>query len=311
MTDTDQKKKVIVITGGTGGIGYAEALDLAMLRNTVIITGRNRERGEEAVKKLKSASGNDDIHLFIGDVSQQAQVRAMAAEIMGAFPAIDELINNAGQLTVASDLNQAGDWLMVDGIEKDFAVNVVAPVLLSRELIPALKQAQPTGRVQITSGGLAGIDDVRMDDLEAKSGAVGRSGIRLYSHTKRVMEAAALALAREFQEHNIAVNVIGGGSPGATAMTSVVGFSDLPCFFKCCYPCFSCVMAEDGGKSAKMCGEPCVWGATASLEAVGTGNYFLTGEKSSQALSKTILDTKNQDTVLAHVDSLIKPVSAA
>lgn len=194
---------------------------------------------------------------------------------------------------------------MVEGIEKDFAVNVVAPILLSRELVPALKAATPSGRVQITSGSLAEIDDVRMDDLQAQGGALCKSDIPLYSHTKRVMEAAALALSREFREHGIAVNVIGGGFSGATEMTHNVALADLPYSIKCCFPCFRCLMSPDGGKRATVCAEPCVWGALATAEEVGAGNYFLQNSKAQKKLSKTIQDVNNQDRVIAYVDSLI------
>jgi len=301
--------KVIVITGGTGGIGFQEAVMLAEMpaKHTIIITGRNRASGEAAVVKIKEKSGNDNIHLAIADVSIQSEVRSLAADLLARFPVIDELINNAGQLTDSKDVaaNQGRAVVTSDGIEKDFAVNVLAPILLTRLLVPALKAASPVGRSQITSGGLQGMDDILMDDLFGT--AKGTFGIPLYSHTKRVMECAALALSRELASAGVSLNIIGGGSPGATAMTHQMSCSDLPCWLQCCFPCLSLFMSrDDGGSSAKACGKPCVWGAMASAEELGTGKYYLTGKGSSAKLSATQLISGNQDKVLAFVDQLIK-----
>ena len=90
-------------------------------------------------------------------------MRALAKDLLARFPQIDELINNAGQLTLTADITaNGGKTVEVEGIEKDFAVNVVAPVLLTRLLVPALTKGSVKGRSQITSGGLQGMDDVKV-----------------------------------------------------------------------------------------------------------------------------------------------------
>jgi NAD(P)-dependent dehydrogenase (short-subunit alcohol dehydrogenase family) len=248
LTTHHTMSKTVVITGGTGGIGYQCALQLATDGHTVIITGRSESTGNVAVKKLKEASMNEKVHLAIGDLSLQAGVKTCAESILSRFSVIDELINNAGNLTVGAVPEYTSE-----GVEKNVAVNVIAPLLLSRLLVPALSGASPKGKIQIVSGGLP-IDTVNVADIEGLKKGVG---IASYSHSKRVMESMAISLAAELKDAGICVNVVGGGLPGATAMTADVGCMDLPCFVRCCYPCFKMVMhKDDKGKSAKSCAQP-------------------------------------------------------
>ena len=234
--------KVVVITGGTGGIGYQAALAIAKgnAANTVIITGRSAGSGNEAMGKIKAESGNTNVYLALGDLALQSGVRSLAAELLLRFPKIDVLVNNAGNLCTGTLETTA------DGVTKNFAVNVIAPLLLSRLLMPALKAASPVGNVQIASGGTP-FPVLSLDDIE---GAKVPAGIPSYSHSKRAMEAMSLALEKELAPHGIAVNVAGGGNPGATSMTAAINIGDLPWFARCFFPCWSCITAPDNGESA-------------------------------------------------------------
>jgi len=291
------KSKVIVITGGTGGIGYQAALMLASQpaeQHNIVVTGRRKESAETAVASLKEASGNDKIHYALADLSLQSEVTALAQDLMQRFPVIDELINNAGNLSKGEKEQTA------EGFDKNFAVNVMAPLLLSRALVPALKKATPIGRVQITSGGTP-FDTLNVADLEGDSIAV--AGISYYSHSKRVMEAMALALARELDP--IPVNVVGGGMAAGTSMTGDMSFSDMPWSMKLFYPIIKLfVFKDDGGKSAKKCAEPVVWAALAESEQLGTGKAFLNAPKEGK-FKKEVADTTNQDIVMKYCDSKI------
>ena len=115
-----------------------------------------------------------------------------------------------------------------EGVETNIAVNVIAPLILTRMLVPALRAAEPTGNVQITSGGLP-IDTINMKDLQGQNKSVGVSA---YSHLKRVMECMSLALSRELMQDGISLNIVGGALPAATAMTSEMTLSSLPCYAK-------------------------------------------------------------------------------
>ena len=98
---TNNKSKVIIITGGTGGIGCQAALALASKpeKHTVVVTGRSQGSGEKAVASLKEATGNSNIEYAVADLSVQKNVTALGNDLLQRFPKTDELINNAGNLS--------------------------------------------------------------------------------------------------------------------------------------------------------------------------------------------------------------------
>lgn len=187
--ETSMAGRTVVITGGTGGIGFYSSLGLAKLGARVIITGRNAERGEAALKRLKAESGSETIDLVIGDVSSAAAVDALGAAVLAATDRIDVLVNNAGYL---------GDERKdsVDGIELHFAVNVLAPWRLTLALLPALKTAAVANdsvRVLNITGGDAPAK-VDPKNLQAEKGF---KGLMTYTHSKSCLEAMSLALASQ------------------------------------------------------------------------------------------------------------------
>lgn len=161
---SDPKDRVVVITGGTGGIGFQSALEIGKTGARVLITGRNRERGESAVQQLIQDSGNAAITLVIGELSSRARIDALAQELLAQTDHIDVLVNNAGYL---------GDALAHsdDGLEMHFAVNVFAPWHLTLALLPALKQADKPRVLNITGGDKPAAVD--MDNLQAEKGFKG------------------------------------------------------------------------------------------------------------------------------------------
>lgn len=130
--------KTVVITGASSGIGAAAARALANAGATVAVVGRNAERTDEVAKGCLGRG-----RAFVADMSSLASVAALAAELAEAYPVIDVLANNAGFIAPKKELT-------VDGIESTFAVNHVAPFLLTRLLEPNLK-ASSEARVITTS----------------------------------------------------------------------------------------------------------------------------------------------------------------
>ena len=86
--------KVVLITGGTGGIGKATAIGLAAKGARVAITGRDPERAEKAAAEIRGATANPIVDAFAADLSSQAEVRRLAAQVLDAYPRLDVLINN-------------------------------------------------------------------------------------------------------------------------------------------------------------------------------------------------------------------------
>src|SRR5437764_1924104 len=136
--------KVALITGGTGGIGKATAIGLAGLGAQVGITGRDLPHAERAAADIRTTSGNPAVDAFAADMSSQAEVRRLASAILGAYPRLDVLVNNVG-----------GFWAhrhtTADGLEHTFAVNYLAPFLLTLLLLDRLKASAPARVVTVSS----------------------------------------------------------------------------------------------------------------------------------------------------------------
>jgi NAD(P)-dependent dehydrogenase (short-subunit alcohol dehydrogenase family) len=135
--------KLIVITGATAGIGLAAARALCARGAQVIGIGRSAERCAQAEQLIRAETPAADIRYHLADLSSLRQVRALAAGLCAELPRLDVLINNAG--TVAS-----GYTATEDNYELQFAVNHLAPFLLTRRLLPLLRAA-PDARVVTVS----------------------------------------------------------------------------------------------------------------------------------------------------------------
>src|SRR3712207_8071379 len=96
MVNGGMDGKVVLITGGTSGIGKAAATALAAMGAEVVVTGRSRERGEAAIEEIRRASGNEGVSLALADLTVQAEVRRLADEFGRSHDRLDVLINNAG-----------------------------------------------------------------------------------------------------------------------------------------------------------------------------------------------------------------------
>lgn len=87
--------KTVLVTGGTGGIGRATAMGLAMKGAHLGITGRHCERTEGAAREIRAAGG-EQVHVFVADLSSQSEVRRLAEQVLQTYPHIDVLVNNVG-----------------------------------------------------------------------------------------------------------------------------------------------------------------------------------------------------------------------
>src|SRR5437870_3115238 len=128
--------KTVLVTGGTGGIGKATAVGLARLGARVGITGRDIARAEAAAADIRAVSNNPAVDAFAADLSSQAEVRRLAREVLYLYPRLDVLVNNVG-----------GFWthrhVTADGPEHTFALNHLAPFLLTTLLLDRLKASAP------------------------------------------------------------------------------------------------------------------------------------------------------------------------
>jgi NAD(P)-dependent dehydrogenase (short-subunit alcohol dehydrogenase family) len=194
---TDQ---TVLVTGGTGGIGKATAVGLAGMGARVGITGRDRIRAEAAAADIRAASGNPAVDLFTADLSSQAQVRRLAGEVLDAYPRLDVLINNVG-----------GFWahrnVTVDGLEHTFAVNHLAPFLLTHLLLDRLRASAPARVVTVSSGAHV-TGRIDFDDLQ---GSASYSGQRAYAASKLANIMFAYELARRLDGTGVTATVLHPG----------------------------------------------------------------------------------------------------
>ena len=157
MNLADMTDKVVLLTGGTSGIGRTTAQMLAECGATVVITGRNQERGEQVVTELSEETGGDS-SLLTADFVEQSEVRRLASEFRAERDRLDVLVHNAGTYRPERQVTS-------DGIEETLAVNHLAPFLLTHELVDLLIESVPA-RVVVVSSGLHERGHIHFDDLQ-------------------------------------------------------------------------------------------------------------------------------------------------
>ena len=150
--------KTVVITGATAGIGRVTAKELAAAGARVVVIARNREKAEETRSWILAETGSKAVELIISDLSVLSQVRSAAREVSSRAGGIDVLINNVGAV-FDRRLESA------DGIEMTFALNHLAPFLLTNLLLDALKQ-RPGARVVTVSSDAHQGAHMDFDDLQ-------------------------------------------------------------------------------------------------------------------------------------------------
>jgi len=179
--------RTVLVTGGTGGIGKETAVGLAALGAHVAITGRNRERTEEAAREIRAAAGGR-VDAFAADMSAQSDVRRLADEVLQRLPRIDVLVNNVG-----------GYWntrhVSADGLERTFALNHLAPFLLTNLLLDRLEDSAPARVVTVSSNAQA-LGRIDFDDLQ---GDRSYSGSHAYNQSKLANVLFTYELARRLQ----------------------------------------------------------------------------------------------------------------
>ena len=127
----------ILITGGTGGIGFELAAQLLERNNTVIITGRDQARLEAAQKKLPN------VHTIQSDVSDPKAISVLFEEATKRFPALNILINNAG---IMRKINLQDASISLEDVSREIETNLVGPVRMVKQFLPLLK-AQPSAAI--------------------------------------------------------------------------------------------------------------------------------------------------------------------
>ncbi len=151
--------KVVIITGGTGGLGFETARNLASRGGRIYITTRGEEKGNEAVNSIRQLTGNDNVHFIKLDLGSISSIREFSETFHRLEYRLDILINNAG---TASNYKRTED-----GFEENIGVNHLGHFLLTHLLLDLLKSSAPSRIIVVSSFGYR-IGVIRRDNLNSE-----------------------------------------------------------------------------------------------------------------------------------------------
>jgi NAD(P)-dependent dehydrogenase (short-subunit alcohol dehydrogenase family) len=209
----DAAQATILVTGATDGLGRRVARELAAKGVTVLLHGRNPERLEATLEELRSQVGSEKANLYLADLSSLAAVRDLADRILSEHDRLDVLVNNAG--IIARERRESED-----GYELTFAVNYLSHFLLTRLLLPLLKDSAPARIVNVASAGQSPVD---FSNLMLKR---GYDAMKAYSQSKLAQVMFTFELAEHLRDTGVTVNALHPASLMDTKMVqSTFGYT--------------------------------------------------------------------------------------
>ncbi|MEI9965974.1 MAG: SDR family NAD(P)-dependent oxidoreductase [Caulobacteraceae bacterium] len=232
----DLSGKTILITGSTDGLGKAVAIMAAAQGARVLLHGRSEAKGAAALAEIREATGNEALEFFRADLASLDEVRALAAAVKAAHGRLDGLVNNAGIALFAADQGREESR---DGHELHFAVNYLAPFLLTRLLLDALKAAAPSRIVNVASVGQAPID---FEDVMLARDYSGRRG---YSQSKLAQIMFTIDLAERLKGTGVTVTALHPATFMATNMVVGAGFAPISTIRDGAEPTFRLIASDE------------------------------------------------------------------
>ena len=188
LTMRDVAEARILVTGATDGLGRRVAQVVAAKGATMLLHGRNPERLKATLEELRIQPGSEKVSSYLADLSSLGAVRGLADRIHSEHDRLDVLVNNAG--IIARERRESED-----GYELTFAVNYLSHFLLTRLLLPLLKDSAPARIVNVASAGQSPLD---FSNLMLER---GYDAMKAYSQSKLAQVMFTFELADHLRGH--------------------------------------------------------------------------------------------------------------
>jgi dehydrogenase/reductase SDR family member 12 len=242
--------KSVLVTGATSGLGLAAAEGFARLGADVTLVARDAERGERAHAQVAEHCDGGAARLELCDLARLSSIRDLGRRCNGRGDGLDVLVHNAGVLAEERTLTE-------DGIEMTFAVNVVAPFLLTALLTDRLADRAPSRIITVSSGGMY-TQRIHTDDLQNAQGEF--NGATAYARTKRAQVLLTEVWARRLADRGIIAHAMHPGwadTPGISA--------SLPRFYRASRPLL---------RTPQQGADTIVWLGAADEAAASSGGFW-------------------------------------
>jgi len=259
-----------VVTGATSGVGLAAAQALAAMGASVMLVARDQQKADAIVRAMRKETGNPNIQVEICDMSVMADVHHLADRLIAAGEPIDILVNNAGALFNPRQQT-------AEGLEKSFALLLLAPYILTERIQPLLAAAAGARVVNVSSGGMYS-QKIHVDDLQSEKGRY--SGSVAYARAKRGLMILTEVWAKKWRESGITVNAMHPGwadTPGVE--------TSLPGFYR---------LTRSLLRSPREGADTAVWLAASTEAGKVTGKFWLDREQHPSHLSKRTRETVSE-----------------
>ena len=291
--DRSSTGRSILVTGGTAGIGFHIAAALAAQGARVIVTGRDQQRGVEAVRLLRAGAGHDRAEFRAVDHVTVGANQQLGRDLRESLDRLDVLVNNVGR--VFSTRAETAD-----GYEATLALCFAGPAALTAELQSILTENAPARIVNVVSSAYKMWHRGPLEDVQSHEGFVG---IQAHAHAKQLNLIWTFALARQLDASGVTANATNPGmawTPGTAALTKEA----VPAW-KYVWPIVRYFQRR--GSAEKAARTP-VWLASAAEAADLTGTYAEGDKREHPALA---VDRENQQRVTELAQQLIDQAPTA
>jgi NAD(P)-dependent dehydrogenase (short-subunit alcohol dehydrogenase family) len=284
---------IVLVTGGTDGIGLHTAAGLAALGARVIVTGRDHGRGAGAVAQIHARTGREQVSFIQVDHLTVGGNQLLAEQLRDSLDRLDILVNNVGRVFPARQET-------ADGYEATLALCFAGPVALTEAVLPLLTQGRGARVVNMSSSAYKMWHRDPFDDIQSERSYVG---IQTHAHAKLLNLIWTFALAERLKEHRVSVNAANPGAawtPGTAQLTPEA----VPAW-KYIWPVVR--FFQRRGSPAKAAHTP-LWLAASGEAAAITGTYV---EKRKQQRPDVATDPDNQRRVTDLANSLVSQAPTA